>query len=165
MANGHDRLSTILSDVPPESPDGYYVPIYGARDTENLDVTLRSNLTLTRSLSIEFFGQLFAARGQYRDFRILSSRDQFDRFQAYPKRHDFATSSFLTNAVLRWEFRPGSELFLVWSQDRQLSRDDPFFYDQRRSSPYNRSTTGRLTDAFDAFPQNAFIIKLRYLFY
>lgn len=163
---GHDRLSSILADVSPaQGSDAYYVPVYGARDTERLNLTLRSNVTLTRNLSMEFFGQMFAARGRYDDFRILSSRDDMDAFGAYPKRHDFATSSFLTNAVLRWEFRPGSELFLVWSQNRRLSRDDPFFYDLQRSSPYERSTTARLTDAFDDFAQNAFILKLRYTFY
>lgn len=166
LDQGHDRLSRILADVPPANgPNKYYVPIYGARDTERLNLTVRSNLAVTQNLSFEFFGQLFAARGRYHDFRILSSRDDFDPFSAYPKRHDFATSSFLANAVLRWEFRPGSELFLVWSQDRRLSRDNPFFYDQRRSSPYNRPTPARLTDAFEEFPRNAFIIKLRYMFY
>jgi len=163
------RLATALSGVPARGflagAPAYYVPLYGTRDTDRTSLTLRSNVAVTRNLSVEFFGQLFAARGRYRDFRILSSRGDFDSFVAYPKRHDFATSSFLTNAVLRWEFRPGSELFVVWSQNRRLSRDDPFFYDQRRSSPYERATMARLTDAFDDFPQNAFIIKLRYMFY
>lgn len=166
LETGHDRLSTILADVATADgfDDVYHVPVYGARDTERLNATLRSNLALTRNLSLEFFGQLFAARGQYQDFRILSSPNTFDSFSAYPKRHDFATSSFLTNAVLRWEFRPGSELFVVWSQDRRLSRDDPFFPHQQ-PSPYRRSLSGRLTDAFDDFPRNTFIVKLRYTFY
>lgn len=165
LEEGQDRLSSILADVSPQGAGQYYVPIYGTRDTERLSLTLRSNVALTRTLSFEFFGQLFGARGRYQDFRVLSSPDDFDSFSAYPKRHDFATSSFLTNAVLRWEFRPGSELFLVWSQDRRLDEDNPFFYDRRRSSPYDRPTTARLTDAFEDFPRNAFIVKLRYVFY
>jgi hypothetical protein len=166
LDDGHARLRTILADVSPaEGTASYYVPVYGDRDTDRLNVTVRSDLTLTRTLSLEFFGQLFGARGRYRQFRILSTRDTFDRFGAYPKRHDFATSSFLSNAVLRWEFRPGSELFAVWSQSRSLDRDDPFFYDRRASSPYTRSTPARLTDAFDDFARNSFIVKLRYLFY
>jgi hypothetical protein len=166
LDDGHPRLRAILADVPPtEDADAYYVPVYGDRDTDQLNVTLRSNLTLTRSLSLELFGQLFGARGRYQHFRILSSRDLFDRFAAYPKRHDFATSSFLSNAVVRWEFQPGSELFVVWSQNRSFDRDDPFFYDQQTRSPYTRSTPGRLTDAFSDFAENSFIVKLRYLFY
>lgn len=165
LDDGHTRLRTILGDVSPaEGEDAYYVPVYGDRDTDRLNVTLRSNLTLTRTLSLEFFGQLFGARGRYQHFQILSSRDTFDRFAAYPKRHDFATSSFLSNAVVRWEFQPGSELFVVWSQSRSLDRDDPFFYDQQSHSPYTRSTPARLTDAFGDFARNSFIVKLRYLF-
>ncbi|MFB6279003.1 MAG: DUF5916 domain-containing protein [Salinibacter sp.] len=163
---GHERLNALLADVPPtEGSSEYYVPIYGTRDTDRLSLTLRSSVALTRNLSFEFFGQLFGARGRYQNFQILRSKDKMDSFSAYPKRHDFATSSFLSNAVLRWEFRPGSELFLVWSQDRRLNRDEPFFYDQRQSSPYDPPTSRRLTDAFEDFPRNDFIIKLRYMFY
>jgi hypothetical protein len=32
--------------------------------------------------------------------------------------------SFRSNAVLRWEWRPGSTLFVVWQQDRSGDRDD-----------------------------------------
>ena len=166
LDDGHSRLRSILADVAPTG-DGasYYVPVYGDRDTDRLNVTVRSNLTLTRTLSLEFFGQLFGARGRYRHFRILSSRDTFEGFAAYPKRHDFATSSFLSNAVVRWEFQTGSELFVVWSQSRSLDRSNPFFYDRQSSSPYPRSPAARLTDAFGDFAQNSFIVKLRYLFY
>jgi hypothetical protein len=165
LSTGNQRLGTILSDVSP-TDDGasYYVPVYGERDTDRLDLTLRSNITLTPDLSIELFGQLFGARGRFQNFRILSSRDDFDQFGAYPKRHDFATSSFLSNTILRWEFRPGSELFVVWSQSRSIDRDDPVFADQRRHSPYDRSPSARLTDAFDDFATNSFIVKLRYVF-
>ena len=31
---------------------------------------------------------------------------------------DFNTLSFRSNVVLRWEWRPGSTLYLVWQQDR-----------------------------------------------
>ena len=31
---------------------------------------------------------------------------------------DFNVRSFRSNLVLRWEWRPGSMLFLVWQQDR-----------------------------------------------
>jgi hypothetical protein len=31
---------------------------------------------------------------------------------------DFNTTSFQSNVVLRWEWRPGSTLYLVWQQSR-----------------------------------------------
>ena len=140
----------------------YYAPVYGRRDTERLDLTMRANVALTTDLSFEFFGQLFGARGRYRDSRVLSAPDDLSEFEAYPRRHDFARSSFIANAVVRWEFRPGSELFAVWSQDRRVSRDDPFFRDQRADSPYARPAGRRLGDALRAGASNAFILKLRY---
>jgi len=38
--------------------------------------------------------------------------------------HDFNVRSFCRNAVLRWEWRPGSSLFVVWQQDRAGDRDE-----------------------------------------
>jgi hypothetical protein len=40
---------------------------------------------------------------------------------------DFNLRSFRSNVVLRWEWRPGSTLFLVWQQDRSnpLARSNP----------------------------------------
>lgn len=169
IERGTEQLADALSDVQTASTSiggdpTYYAPVYGSRDTERIDLTLRSNVALTTDLSFEFFGQLFGARGRYRDFQVLSAPDALSAFGAYPRRHDFARSSFIANAVLRWEFRPGSELFAVWSQDRRLQRDDPFFADRRATSPYDRTTGRRLTDAFRDVPRNAFILKLRYTF-
>jgi hypothetical protein len=55
--------------------------------------------------------------------------------------------------VLRWEYRPGSALFLVWQQGRQ------------DNSVYNNRTFGRDFDRlFDAHPDNTFLVKLSYWF-
>lgn len=158
-------LANIFASVTPHTgTDQYYVPVYGARDTNNLDFTLRANVTFTPTLSLEYFGQLFAARGHYDRFQILQNPDHLVAFEAYPKRHDFSQSSFISNAVLRWEFQRGSEVFLVWSQSRRQRLDDPFFFDADRSSPYETSNVNQLSDTFTTFPQNAFLLKVRYTF-
>ncbi|MNC88380.1 hypothetical protein D3C83_41900 [compost metagenome] len=43
---------------------------------------------------------------------------------------DFNTQSFRSNLVLRWEWRPGSTLYLVWQQDRGAEE-----ISSRRASP------------------------------
>ena len=64
---------------------------------------------------------------------------------------DFNVKALRTNAVLRWEYRPGSTLFLVWSQGR--SRFDPFGnYD------FSRDTR----DLFAAQPTNVLLLKVSY---
>ena len=40
---------------------------------------------------------------------------------------DFTVRALRGNAVLRWEYRPGSSLFLVWSQQREFATDDADF--------------------------------------
>ena len=37
------------------------------------------------------------------------------------KNSDFNIRSFRSNVVLRWEWRPGSILYLVWQQNRRAS--------------------------------------------
>lgn len=40
---------------------------------------------------------------------------------------DFNVKSFRSNLVLRWQYRPGSTVFLVWSRDQQSFRNDGSF--------------------------------------
>ncbi|NBC00082.1 MAG: hypothetical protein GVY15_04400 [Bacteroidetes bacterium] len=142
--------------------DQAVLPIYGARDTRTLDFELSADVTLSPALSVELFGQLFAARGQYHGFQILQTRDRLASFEAYPRRHDFAISSFIANTVLRWEYQPGSELFVVWSQSRRQRLDDPFFFDEPGPSPFEPSTMDRMGAIFGDFPSNTFSVKLSY---
>ena len=85
---------------------------------------------------------------------------------AEPARFEFDDPNFnfrslRGNAVLRWEYRPGSTLFVVWTQARSNDLEqDPFAID----APYlYDTTTGRqLADAFDLYPANLLIVKLTY---
>lgn len=64
---------------------------------------------------------------------------------------DFNFRSLRGNAVLRWEYLPGSTLYLVWTQDRN---DTSHFGDLR---------FGRDREAlFSARPTNIFLVKLNY---
>ena len=158
------EFDELLALVEPYDDMGrYYLPVFGKRDTRSVDLTLRSDITLSPTLSIQLYGQLFAARGQYDDFSLRLDRDTLAPLDSYPKQHDFAFTSLQTNTVLRWEYRPGSTLFLVWSHSRQDDVDvdafnlaDRFLYDVR--------ATDQLIDTFDIFPKNAFLIKLSYKF-
>ncbi len=156
-------LDNILANVEPVNENQYYVPVFGARDTQSLDFTLRSTITFTPDLSLQVYSQLFLARGHFEEFRILQNRDDLANFDPYPKRSDFTLNSFQSNVVLRWEYLPGSTLFLVWTQGRsERVQQNPLA--PRTPSPYNRSIGDRIGDAFDIFPQNTFLIKVKYTF-
>ncbi|MDX1673231.1 MAG: DUF5916 domain-containing protein [Longimicrobiales bacterium] len=64
---------------------------------------------------------------------------------------DFNVVSLRGNAVLRWEYRPGSTLFLVWQQRR---------YDRRPFGDFDFERDRG--DMLGLHPENVFIIKLNY---
>lgn len=74
--------------------------------------------------------------------RSFSFRDQ-----------DFNFKSVQANAVFRWQYKPGSTLFLVWQQDRSLSTLNPDFQLQRN-----------LRQLFRSQPTNVFLLKFTYWF-
>jgi hypothetical protein len=65
---------------------------------------------------------------------------------------DFNIRSLRGNAVYRWEYRPGSTLFFVWTQSREhlAAYDGSFEFDRDRSA------------LFSAHPDNIFLVKLNY---
>ena len=64
---------------------------------------------------------------------------------------DFNFVSLRGNAVLRWEYLPGSTLYFVWTQSRSNSIDDGMF---NFNKSFNRM--------FDLRADNIFMIKLNY---
>jgi hypothetical protein len=64
---------------------------------------------------------------------------------------DFNVRSLRGNAVLRWEYRPGSTLFLVWQQERSGGL-------QTSNFDFSRDADG----LFNAKPSNIFLVKLSY---
>lgn len=126
-------------------------------DQRTLSASLRLNYTVTPDLTFEFYGAPFVSTGTYSNFRELSDTpgaDRYaDRLQPYTPPAD-ATTSFKfkqvrTNAVVRWEYRPGSTLFLVWAHGRQDDRD---------TGPQSWSRDYR--DLFALHPDNTFLVKV-----
>ncbi|WNG50778.1 carbohydrate binding family 9 domain-containing protein [Archangium minus] len=121
--------------------------IFGSVQRREVALRLRANLFLTPDLSLEAYAEPFASSGTFGSFgeleraggRSLRRYGSFTRladgglevadgdssFQLYDP--DFNIRSFRSNVVLRWEWRPGSTLFLVWQQDRYmgLARGNP----------------------------------------
>ncbi|WP_397547337.1 DUF5916 domain-containing protein [Rhodothermus marinus] len=143
--------------------DRYYVAVFGRRDTRSLELSLRSTLTFSPMLSVQSFTQLLLARGRYTDPSLRLDKDTLLPFPDYPKRHEFVLNSFRVNVVLRWEYRPGSVLYLVWTHDRDAyDRADPF---QPDSWYQGLTFPEQLRDTFRLFPNNAFTVKLTYLIF
>jgi len=156
-------LNELFADASSVADGQYYLSMFGQRDTRSADVTVRSTVTFTSQLSLQVYGQLFAARGRYEDFQLHVGRDQLIDFDAFPKRDEFSFSRLQSNVVLRWEYRPGSSLFLVWTHGRRAEDTfNPLSPDP--VSPYDTSLNDQFSNTFDIFPQNVFLIKLNYAF-
>ncbi len=103
-------------------PDAHYV--FGRLDQTTIGISMRLNYTLTSRLSLQLYGQPFVSIGGYTNFQELVNgraahyEDRYAPF-AYGGQPDFNYLSFRATNVLRWEYRPGSTLFVVWQQGRE----------------------------------------------
>lgn len=142
------RLSWVDNIVDPfVSPD--LITILAERTTSEWDFTSRGSFVFTRDLTLQLYLQLFLAKGRYASTVRMASSDQVVPY-SYPA-PDFSELSFNSNLVLRWEYLPGSLLYLVWSQ----SRSGP-------GGPY-RDSLGRQVDNLFSLPMtNAVLLKISY---
>ena len=133
--------------------------IYGELTSRTLDFTTRANISFTPTLSLQFYVQPFITIGDYADFKELVEPKSY-QFKPYPlnENRDFHRRSLRGNTVLRWEFRPGSTLFLVWSQSREVDLDRVEEPDLE-FRPFHR-----LRSSFTDEGSNIFLIKCRYWF-
>ena len=91
--------------------------------------------------------------GEYENFKELTQPASY-QFTAYPRVDfdpNFNSRSLRSNAVLRWEYRPGSALFLVWSQSRSAFSNDTRFRPWRS-----------IGDSFSDEGANIFLLKISY---
>ena len=123
----------------------------GSISQETLSLSLRLNYTINPNLTIQYWGQPFISQGTYSSFKVITdplASDFRQRFLEYGPDQitlaentyevdenldgrvdfsfdnpDFSFVQFRSNLVVRWEYIPGSELFLVWSQDITTSGD------------------------------------------
>jgi hypothetical protein len=106
-------------------PDPAYTPTYGNRyvfatlEQRTLDIGIRTEWTMNARLSAQLFVQPFIASGAYTGFKTLT-RARDDEFTPtdYSGNPDFNLRSVRGSAVVRWEFRPGSSMYVVWSENR-----------------------------------------------
>jgi len=164
LPGGSDALFAGLPFLEgPEGSTDYFAAVFGARDQRSLDTSLRATYTFRPNLSLQAYSQLFAARFRYDDFRLLAGPDDLRPLVGYPRRRDQATHSLLLNAVGRWEYRPGSTLYVVWAHNR-LGFDGGYrLHDPLHPSPYDRGTLRLASDTFELLPTNVFLVKLSYL--
>ena len=159
------------------------VHLFGELDQKTLALTFRVNLPITPELTLEYYGQPFISAGNYSDFKRITDThaEKFtDRYHVFTSNEIKANSTgtaylidensdgiddysiynpnfnfqqFRSNLVLRWEYLPGSIVYLVWSQGRTNQTSEGIF-----------SVGDNMKDLFDIVPHNIFLVKLSYWF-
>lgn len=150
---------------------------------KTMSFTFRLNYTINPEISIEYYGQPFISAGKYTNYKIATNThaDMFSgRYQTFANSQvtynpanltynfdenqdgisdytatnpDFNFQQFRSNLVIRWEYRPGSTVFLVWSQGRTNTESDGTFI-------YGND----MKDLFSIIPYNVFLLKFSYWF-
>ena len=127
--------------------------VFGSIRTKTISLDTRVNWTFTPNLTLQLYAQPFIASGNYTSFRefaaprssrkLVYGRDigaiaydgPSNSYQVDPdgggpahsftfSNPDFTDTSLRGTAVLRWEYRPGSTLYFVWTQQRSGESSD-----------------------------------------
>ncbi len=144
-----------------------------------LSMDTRVEWTFTPALSLQMYAQPFVATGKYENFKEFLEPKKYD-FAVYGREKgtiarsttgvytvdpdgtgpatafqfgdpNFNVRSLRGNAVVRWEYRPGSALFFVWQQERS------------GFEPIGDFSAGRdIGDIFKTIPTNVFLVKATY---
>lgn len=167
--------------VATESVEGEPRYMVGEIDQTTVRVAIRMTYMLTPNLSIQYWGQPFGTSATYTNFKYITNSTAAEYNQRYMPvpsswmrlngadyqvdennngtvdytfiKPDFNIGQFRSNMVIRWEYIPGSTLFLVWTQEMNgafYGKSDPVH--QPYSFDYNQQ------------PHNVFVMKFTYRF-
>ena len=156
--------------------------VFADLDQTYLSTSIRLDLTFTPDMSLQFYTRPFINSGNFYDFKEFTTPREY-KFDVYGKdagaisysesddeytvdpdgagtaesftisQRNFNFRSIQGNTVFRWEYRPGSTLFLVWQHDRSSN------------GPESDFSFGRdFRNLFDSDPTNIFLVKLSYWF-
>lgn len=127
--------------------------VFGRLSQKTLSLTTRVNYTIRPTLTLEIYAAPFVSAGAYTNFKELVNgraeryEDRYTPY-AYNTNPDFNYRAFRSTSVLRWEYRPGSALFIVWQQGRE-----DFVNDGRFAFGSN------VNDLFATPATNTFLVK------
>ncbi|HKI44060.1 MAG TPA: DUF5916 domain-containing protein [Balneolales bacterium] len=150
--------------------------VFAELNQHTVSSSIRINWTFTPKLSLQMYMQPLISAGSYTNFKELSRPKSYD-FLIYgrdgstfnPQTHmadpdgpgpaasidvgnpNFNYRSLRGDAILRWEFHPGSTLYFVWTQSRSSTLQTGRF-----------GFTHSINHLFDSHPNNIFLVKFSY---
>jgi len=152
--------------------------VFATLKQKTLSATIRLDWTFTPQLSLQLYAQPLISAGDYHNYKELARPGSYDfnfygrdgstiaevagTYQVDPGGQgnsftfsdpNFNYKSLRGDAILRWEYTPGSTLYLVWTQNRTDSQLPGFMEIDRD-----------LRRLMSARPDNIFLLKFTYWF-
>ena len=150
--------------------------VFAELNQHTVSSSIRINWTFTPKLSLQMYVQPLISAGSYTNFKELSRPKSYD-FLVYGQdgstfnsqthmadpdgpgpaapidvgNPNFNYKSLRGDAILRWEFHPGSTLYFVWTQSRSATLQTGRF-----------GFVHSVNHLFDAHPNNIFLVKFSY---
>jgi hypothetical protein len=155
--------------------------VVSAIDQTTFGLVARVDYNITPDLTIQYYGQPFISSGDYKEFKYITdpvAEEYDDRFHIYCpgeisydeneeiyfvdensdgqmdytiENPNFNFMQYRSNLVIRWEYIPGSAIYLVWSQDRT---------DMNNLGEFDFGND--MNSLFSVTPNNVFLIKISY---
>lgn len=144
-----DDAMQYVAEVPDENGTPHY--IFARINQTSVGLTLRVNWTFSPKLSLQAYAQPFIATGRYSEYKDIDNpgarrfEDRFTRLEGDRLREtdgtfmatnngsfsfgrpDFSFAQVRSNVVVRWEYRPGSSIFAIWSHGQTAFGGDGRF--------------------------------------
>ena len=139
--------------------------VFAQLDRKTVNATFRADILFSRDLSLQMYAQPYLTTGDYYNARELVRPASYEFVTASEipgfdpgavSDYDFKYAAVNVNAVLRWEYRPGSTFYLVWKQGRDLWED--------RASDAGFDGSLDAADLFATEPENVLLAKITYWF-
>jgi hypothetical protein len=158
--------------------------VVGEIDQTVARVSLRVTYMITPNLSVQYWGQPFGTIGKYKNFKTITdarAKEYANRYVGIPAANlqlteniydvdldgngmrdlsfdnpDFNFGQFRSNMVIRWEYIPGSTVFLVWTRERNGG-----FYEDNEGQRYSPVL---YPFQFDERAHDIFLLKFTYRF-
>jgi hypothetical protein len=130
------------------------MPVFGTLDWDQFSFGVGVNYLFRRNLSLQVSAEGLINGLDYSDYRFYRLQDDsyYSTAQLANWNRDYNYSALNTMMLLRWEYRPGSTLYLVWTR----ARDE--FDDRANNLDFSRD----FKRLFSAGSSDVFLIKMSY---
>lgn len=143
-----------------EDPNtGETVSVFADHDLDQVTPRMSVSMNLTRDLSFQFSGQMHISGIDHTNYRRYVGNESYAPLgglatvEHLEENHDYNYRAFNSTMVIRWEYNPGSAIYLVWTQSRSgVESYDDLRFSRDFDDLFSANTEGR----------NVFLVKASY---